>query len=426
MSALRHAVFWQLEPDASPRRRLDRDLSADSVVVGGGMAGMMCAQHLAESGQSVVLLERTVCGGSATGRSSGFITPDSELELSNLLERYGAIEAKRLWEVVAEGVEAIRDAAKRFQIECALDVQDSLFIAKVPSAFRAVEAEHQARTRLGSESRLYPRAELAAIIGSQSFHGAIRYPGTFAIDPFQFCRRLRAALEGHGVSIYEDTDVTSLGVEGVEAGQHVVRARHVAVCTDHRMPPQLHTVASEVYHIQTFLAVTHPLRDADVERLFPDGRLMVWDTDLIYQYLRLTPDNRLLIGAGNLLYTYRQPEQITPPRIVNKMQTYLRTRFPWLTVELDCTWPGLIGVSKDFVPIADHGAPCPSVGYVTASAGLPWAAALGRRMAALILGQEAPIPALGPTRDYPLPEALAWLVGKPGVFALSHAWIKRR
>jgi glycine/D-amino acid oxidase-like deaminating enzyme len=106
------------------------------------------------------------------------------------------------------------------------------------------------------------------------------------------------------------------------------------------------------------------------------------------------------------------------------MRAYLRTRFPWLTVPMDCTWPGLIGVSKDFVPITDRGSPCPSVGYVAASAGLPWAAALGRRMAALILGEAGPAPALGPARDYPLPGVLAWIVGKPGVFALSHAWVK--
>jgi glycine/D-amino acid oxidase-like deaminating enzyme len=58
--------------------------------VGGGIAGLSAAQWLSEmaSTLSVCLLEAETCGAGASGRSSGFITPDSELELKDLVRRF--------------------------------------------------------------------------------------------------------------------------------------------------------------------------------------------------------------------------------------------------------------------------------------------------------------------------------------------------
>jgi glycine/D-amino acid oxidase-like deaminating enzyme len=224
-----HAVFWQLQQDVAPRGRLDRDRSADTVVVGGGMAGLMCALRLAQAGQSVVLLERHLCGGGATGRSSGFVTPDSELELNQLVARWGAVAAKRLWELVTSGVESIRAAVEQFQIPCDLREQDSLFIANSASRIPSVAAEHEARTRFGYASRLYRREELAGVIGSDAFHGAVRYSGTLAINAFRFCRTMRDVLEAQGVLVCEQTEVTNIDAGAVRAGPHTVHARSIAV-----------------------------------------------------------------------------------------------------------------------------------------------------------------------------------------------------
>jgi gamma-glutamylputrescine oxidase len=93
-------VYWydQRPREAPPVTPLAKDLRTEVVVVGGGVAGLSCAQALREQGRRVVLLEASTCGGGASGRSSGFITPDSELELSDLVRNRGPEDAQRLWE----------------------------------------------------------------------------------------------------------------------------------------------------------------------------------------------------------------------------------------------------------------------------------------------------------------------------------------
>ena len=82
------SVYWH-GPEKPHVEPLRTSVSTEVVVVGGGIAGLTCAQVLAERGLDVTLVERAFCGAGASGKSSGFITPDSELELSDLIGNYG-------------------------------------------------------------------------------------------------------------------------------------------------------------------------------------------------------------------------------------------------------------------------------------------------------------------------------------------------
>src|SRR6185436_16971693 len=97
-------VFWH-EAGSPALPPLAQDARTEIVVVGGGVAGLSCAQALSEKGCKVVLLEKDQCGSGASGRSSGFVTPDSEMELSDLIRNLGPHVAKRLWEFALGGVE---------------------------------------------------------------------------------------------------------------------------------------------------------------------------------------------------------------------------------------------------------------------------------------------------------------------------------
>jgi gamma-glutamylputrescine oxidase len=112
MSALpNQGVYWQLATVDDPPDVLREDAVADTAIVGGGLAGLSCADRLCDAGQSVIILERGRCGSGASGRSSGFLTPDSELELTDLIRNRGEECAKALWELAGSG-------SRRFTTRC--------------------------------------------------------------------------------------------------------------------------------------------------------------------------------------------------------------------------------------------------------------------------------------------------------------------
>ena len=421
-------VYWyeQQSRASRPIPPLASETKTDVVVVGGGVAGLACAQALSERGRKVVLLEKEVCGSGASGRSSGFITPDSEMELSSLIRSRGIERAKRLWEFVVSGVEDIHDNIQRHNIDCDFQIQDSLFLANSSRAAALVTREHEARTRFGYDSTLYDADSIRSVLGSEECCGGVRYPGTFGINAYLYCQAMRDILRGSGVVVYEHSCVTEVGVGHVVANGFTVRAGAIVLCVD-RLIPEFGLLSNEVYHTQTFLAVSAPLTDAQESTIFPDGPLMVWDSDLIYQYFRLTGDNRLLIGASSPRYTYARRKRAVVPGILHRMQALVRGKFPHTPLELEYFWPGLIGVSKDLLPLGGQDAARPTISFVSGATGLAWAAALGRYMAEKVGSNRSDLDAeFDPKRHFVVGARLQRFIGKPSAFALSHGIVKSR
>jgi gamma-glutamylputrescine oxidase len=417
-------VFWYSLKEPAQGEVLASDISTDVVVVGGGMAGLSCAQKLRESGLNVVLIEKDFCGAGASGKTSGFITPDSEIELSAVLDNYGPEKAKRVWEFVLSGVEKIRENIKKYNISCDYQVQDSLFIANTDSRKKYVEEEHIARSSLGYKSRLYNGDELGEVIGSKKYSGAVRYPDTFGMTSYLYCQALKDVVIESGVKVFERTLVTKILPNGVVTPNGRVSAKHVVVCGD-RFIPDLGALEKEIYHVQTFLGISKPLSNEDVRKIFPEDRMMVWDTDLVYNYFRVTGDNRLLLGGGDVLYTYARKISGNTERFKNRLTSYFRNKFPDLQIELEYVWPGMLGVSKDLLPIMGADEKMENVWYVGAATGLPWATALGVYAAEKILdGRNEFDEDFSWRRKFIIGPRLQALLTTPATYAVSHGITK--
>jgi gamma-glutamylputrescine oxidase len=421
-------VYWyEQQPWPSrPFPPLSSDAKTEVVVIGGGVAGLACAQALNDQGRKVILLEKEVCGSGASGRSSGFITPDSENELSSLVRRRGVTRATRLWEFVVGGVNDIHRNIETHDIDCDFQIQDSLFVANSPKGYAIVRREHEARTRVGYDSTLFDARTIGNVLGSRECCGGVRYTGTFGINAFRYCQALRDILREAGVTIYEHSCVTEVGEGRAIANGFTVRADAVVLCVD-RLLPEFDLLSNEVYRIQTFLSITAPLTEVQVSMIFPERPVMVWDSDLIYQYFRLTGDNRLLVGASSALYTYAGRKRAIVPRILRRMTAFTSRKFPRLAVEFEYFWPGLIGVSKDLLPLAGRDPARPSISFVSGATGLAWAAALGRYMADKLQSDRSDLDAeFDPGRPFDVAPALQRVIGKPAAFALSHGIVKSR
>src|SRR5690242_15472617 len=120
---------------------LKKNIKTDFLIIGAGAAGLSAAYSLMNKGLKVVLIEKNICGGNTTGKSAGFLTPDSELEMSQLLRRFGKEDAAYLWNVAAQGVYLMVDRVAKHNISCDLQKQDSLFLGNGQEGLKEVKKE---------------------------------------------------------------------------------------------------------------------------------------------------------------------------------------------------------------------------------------------------------------------------------------------
>ncbi|TSC55725.1 MAG: FAD dependent oxidoreductase [Parcubacteria group bacterium Gr01-1014_18] len=414
------SVYWYSKKNITPQNPLSSDQSADVAIVGGGLAGLTAAQILSEAGKSVVILEQAFCGAGASGKNSGFITPDSEIPLRELIETKGDAEARRVWEFVVGGVHHLRTTIEDNSIDCDYQVQDSLYIAKKKRHIPLIHGEYEARNKLGYKSKLYKKNEIPKVLGTDTYYEAVRYPDTFGMNPFMYCQNLKRILESRQVKIFENTPVTHIAPNELRTEKAAVRAKHIIFCGD-RFIPQLGKLNYQIYQAQTFLSVSKTLSEEQIHMIFPEENMLVWDSDLIYHYFRIIEGNRLLVGGSNMFYTYLPMEKKNNDDIARSHRDYIVKRFPKLDLQMEYVWPGMLGVSQDFLPICGSDPAVPNTFYIGAASGMPWAAALGRYTAEKILSGRDDFDAeFSPYRHFTIHPWLQKIMGKPAAFAIAH------
>lgn len=217
---------WQTE--APPEfEKLSGDMHAATVIVGGGLCGLLCAYELLERGAGdVVILEAEgVCSGT-TARTTAKITSQHGLIYHRLLSGLGTQLARQYADANREAVERFRELAEKENIECGMKTCDAYLYTRDADGWKQIEDEAEAARKLGLEADVTDRCELPFTIAS-----AVRFHGQAQFHPLRFAYRLAELLRERGVRIYGHTPALALEdrVVVTEAGR--VTGENIVICT---------------------------------------------------------------------------------------------------------------------------------------------------------------------------------------------------
>ena len=412
-------TFWHLK--STDTKPLHTNKETEIVVIGGGMAGITAAQAFAQKGKKVILLEAFYCGSGASGKSSGFIEPNCEISLSEFIERYGIEAGKTIWQLIQQdGVEHIRNNITHHNIDCDYTVQDSIDVASSAKDIPDILSEVEHLAQNGFTTQFIKKEDIPSIIGTDNYFGGVIYANSFGINGYKYCQAMKNILLRDGVEIYEETPALSIKNHVVSTLHATIKAEHIIICAD-RSIPTLGKLTQEIYHVQNFLLASEILTPETIHKIFPQKKLMVCDTELVYNFYRMTGD-RLLVGGGSLLNLYNTSESYHNTRMYKKLTRYIQNTFN-LHIQFEQMWPGLIGVSKDIAPLAGPDKDSPHIYYIGAATGLPIAAMLGNYCADHIIdGADTLKNYFSPYRKFPISGFAQTVLGKKLTFALSH-WL---
>ena len=423
-----YQVWWENSPSGiktDPCPPLDKDIKTESLVIGAGIAGLQAALKLINAGKQVVLLEKSICGGSSTGRSAGFLTPESEEDFKKLINRYGQSRAKAIYEIPLQGVNIILNNIRENNFNCDLRKQDSLYFSNNVSHNDQISDEAETREENRLPYKLLSKSELMKIHPGRGYLNGLLYGGSYGIDPLAYCQEMKKLLLKKGVQIYENSEVHEL--RGNTAKTHLgsVEAEKILICID-KMKGKFNKIFSKkYYHVQTYVAVSEPLSVEEMKKIFPEKELMCWDTRWDYIHYRPIEGNRILVG-GSSAWTGYFAQKNRSSKVIQSFIQKLRVAFPLLNdVSFNNYWSGFIDVTKDLVPIVDYDAENPSIQYALGCAGLNWAAYAGDYMASRVIDPQHTHDLsefLGANRRFWVSNTLQSLLGKKISFFINHLY----
>lgn len=87
---------WEQTSQKKNFEQLKGDIKTEVLIIGGGMAGVLCAYLLEQAGVPYVLAEAEMIGGGVTGKTTAKITSQHGLLYEKLIRTFGA-ETARLY-----------------------------------------------------------------------------------------------------------------------------------------------------------------------------------------------------------------------------------------------------------------------------------------------------------------------------------------
>lgn len=381
---MKFTPYWlDTAPKGPDRSRTEVGGRTDVAIVGAGLTGMSAALHLARKGAHVTVFEQETVGWGASGRNGGMATTGLSIGFRDAIARYGFPTAKALYLTYNDAIDCVEKLVADEDIDCDFARSGKLNLASKPAHFDGLRRTHAVLSeRMGYETHLVPKSELASELGTDYYHGGMVDPKGAGLHVGKFVRGLGESAARLGAQIHEKAPVEE--VRRMSGRKHEIvtpRGRVVAdqvlVATSGYTGRPFRWLQVRIAPVGSFVVVTEPLGREMTDQLMPTRRMASDSRNLLY-YFRITPDDRLLFG-GRARFAMSSPESDRKSGRI--LQKALVSVFPQLAgVRVDYCWGGLVDMSMDrMVHAGENDGLFYSVGY--SGHGVQMATYMGKQMA---------------------------------------------
>lgn len=308
-------------------KSLDKDLAADAVIIGGGIAGVTTAYLLSKLGQKVILVEKGRIGQSATGYTTAMITKYLDTNIADLIKMYGPKRTKLIWQSGEEAIDLIEKIVHTEKIECEFMRVPYYIFAKNEKQNRELINEKKAarKLRIALEYKTDRKLPLEN-------SGYLKLKNQAKFHPYKYVSSLAAAATKNGVQIYEQTSIDSL--ENVNA-KHIIVTTHVPFTK----PFELFFKKAKY---KTYMIYAKIPKELLSESLYQD-------ISNPYHYFRIDSNagyDTILLGGED----HRADIPVDPKKSFKALEEYLKTLLPNSKYQILNQWAGPIIETIDGLP----------------------------------------------------------------------------
>ena len=208
---------WEKDVQMPRFPSLEGDLRTDVLIIGGGLAGLLCARNLMLSGIDCVLIEQDRLMSGVSGRTTAKLTSQHGLIYDRLLRRLGQEQALLYWQANQEALTALGGLAK--EADCDFSPQSNYLYAT--EGTEKLEAEMEACRQLGIPAKWERELPLPFPVT-----GAIGFSDQGQFHPLKLAAHITA-----GLKIYENTKALTFEGNRVRTPNGTVTAEKIIVAT---------------------------------------------------------------------------------------------------------------------------------------------------------------------------------------------------
>ena len=255
--------------------RLDGDVACDVLIIGGGIAGILCAYFLQEQGVDYLLVEANSIGSGITKNTTAQITAQHELIYSTLIKNSGTKKAKQYLDANLWAIEKYAALCK--DIDCNFERKAAYTYTLRDRAL--MEEEVSAVNSLGFTAEFVEKVALPLYV-----KGAVKFNNQAQFNPMKFIKAISKKL-----NIRENTFVEKIKEMTAYTDHGHIKANRIVIATHFPFINAHGLYFAKLFQNRSFVIA---LEDA------PDINGMYVDEGQYGMYFR-NYENLLLVGGGD-------------------------------------------------------------------------------------------------------------------------------
>jgi glycine/D-amino acid oxidase-like deaminating enzyme len=336
--------------------KLEHDhVTADVVIIGGGMAGMITAYLLSKTKKKVIVLEKNEIGHGATGLTTAFLTQSIDTDLADMASIFGREKSKQILQSHQKAIDTIEKIITENNIDCDFKRVSNYIYANSEDEIKDLEEEYKAGRELGLQISFPVKTE-NKYFGFKNF-GYLEIKNQGKFHPLKFIYAITNLAKKNGVEIYEQTEVKDFKTAGdskshnfhipavVYTDKAVVKADWVIVATYEPFNKPL-----KLYFKKAFY--TTYVMGADLKgSKYKEG--IYEDLANPYHYIRI--DKTKIKGKGKYQFIaggedHRSDVHVGPEKNFKALSSYIQKVFPKSSYTVTHKWSGPILEPVDGLP----------------------------------------------------------------------------
>ena len=328
---------------------LQQNIWAEAVVVGGGIAGALCAYYFTKQNIKTILVEKDKVASCSTAASTSLLQYELDQLIQDLEKDYDLSKILRGYRFAHKGMEELKKLLKDLDDDCEYEARDCFTFTRDKAKIATLRYEYDQRAANGFDVAFIRKDTQNFEFAFEVEAGVYARNGGAVINPVKLTRALVDKAVQMGCEVYEATEVidykhTNDSVEVYTAQGNVISCKKVIVATGY----DISTFTSKKY---CTLSTSYNLVTSPIDVLTGwHGRCLLKTAEDIYTYLRTTVDNRIIIGGGDTRFVPELMEDSIAVKQYSELDRILHEMFPHLNYRIEYRYNGSFGSTDDNLP----------------------------------------------------------------------------